>query len=138
MFLVQTIYCSKVNTTINHKDIEQILASSSKHNTKRHITGMLAFNGEYFLQALEGSRANVSACLEVIYKDQRHQALCIIQHREIAERDFSAWGMAYAGQSNLSRELLLRYSDNPEFVPSNLSGASALALLKALRTPTET
>ena len=138
MFLIQAIYFSKLNSNINHKDIEQILECSRRNNAKKNITGILAFNGEYFLQALEGSRANVNAVLERIYKDQRHEEICIVHHNEITERDFSDWDMAYAGQDKLRRELILRYSGSSEFIPSCLSGASSLALLKALKMSTET
>ena len=137
MFLIQSIYYSEVSADFNSKDIEKILASSRKYNVTNNITGLLAFNGKYFLQALEGLRSDVSQCMERISKDPRHKNLCAVYHKEIAERDFSDWNMAYVGQSKFNRELILRYSGRDEFIPSGISAASSLALLKALRASAE-
>lgn len=137
MFLIQTIYFSEISTDITAKDIEKILTSSRKNNAKNNITGLLAFNGKYFLQALEGLRSNVSNCMEMISKDPRHKSLCVMSHREIAERDFSGWDMAYVSQTKFSRELILRYSGNGDFIPNGISAASSLALLKALKALAE-
>ena len=137
MFLVQTIYYSAVNASLTAKDIEQILQSSRKNNAAKQLSGILAFNGQYFLQALEGLRSEVCETLSVIAKDPRHTAIYITSHREIAERDFSGWDMAYVGQSKFNRELMLHFSGHSDFVPSMLSGASSLALLKSLATHAE-
>lgn len=137
MFLIQTVYYSEVTSPIGPQDIEKILASSRKNNARKNITGILAFNGKFFLQALEGLRTDVAICMETISKDPRHKTLCVMHHTEISERDFSGWDMAYVGQTKFNKELILRYSGNSEFTPSSISGVSALALLKALKASVE-
>ena len=137
MFLIQIIYSSEVSSDIGPKDIEQILTASRKNNAQKHISGLLAFDGRYFLQALEGLRSEVNQWLETISRDPRHKDLCIMHYREITERDFCDWNMAYVGQSKFNKALIMRFSGNSEFKPKFISGASALALLKALKSEVE-
>ncbi len=137
MYLVQTIYYSEVSSNLTSHDIEHILQASRRNNVKNNLTGILAFNGQYFLQALEGLRTEVCKTLDVITQDPRHSTLFFTLHREIAERDFAGWDMAYVGQTKFNRERLLRFSGRSDFVPEALSGASSLALLKSLAAGAE-
>ena len=59
MVLVRLLYCSTVNG-IGDKEIEAILDKSRANNALDNITGALIYDGQHFLQILEGGRQNVS------------------------------------------------------------------------------
>ncbi len=131
MFLTQIIYCSKA-ADINEKKIESILASSRENNKKEYVTGALMFNNKYFLQCLEGARTQVNATYHRILNDQRHENVVLIGFNKIAERSFDRWSMAYIPHTKLSREAILKYSQQDTFNPYTLSYPSALCMMEEL------
>ncbi|MBB6342492.1 hypothetical protein HNP49_002674 [Pseudomonas fluvialis] len=133
MHLVRLLYLSKATNGLGVSGIEALLLSARRHNLQAGISGMLAFNGEYFLQVLEGGRSEVNRLYQRISTDPRHQELLLLQMDEISERLFSDWSMAYVPSSSLTRELLLRYGVSDEFQPMLMSNHSCLGLLTTLR-----
>jgi hypothetical protein len=133
MYLVRLLYVSKVVKGFNADDIEALLHTASKHNAQVGITGMLAFNGEYFMQVLEGGRSAVNQLYHQISTDPRHEQLLILHMAEIDERLFPEWSMAYVPISKLSRDLLLRYGIDEDFHPMKMNSMNCLGLLRALR-----
>ena len=100
MVLVRAIYCSTVNG-IGDKEIEAILDKSRANNALDNITGALIYDGQHFLQCLEGGRQSVSKRFLVISQDYRHKNVELIDFSVIKERRFPQWTMAYAGSSGL-------------------------------------
>lgn len=135
MYLVRLLYLSKATGGLGTSGIEKLLLSAQRNNSRAGISGMLVFNGEYFLQVLEGGRSEVNGLYQRISADPRHQELLMLQMDEISERLFSDWSMAYVPSSSLTRELLLRYGVSDEFQPMLMSNHSCLGLLTALRAP---
>lgn len=134
MHLVRLLYLSKATNGLGVSGIEALLMSARRHNIQVGISGLLAFNGEYFLQVLEGGRSEVNRLYQRIASDPRHEELFLLQMDEINERLFADWSMAYVPSSKLTRELLLRYGVNDEFRPLQMTNSSCIGLLKALRT----
>ena len=109
MVLVRLIYCSTVNG-IGDKEIEAILDKSRANNALDNITGALIYDGQHFLQCLEGSRLNVSKRFLVISQDNRHKDVELIDFSLIKERRFAQWTMGYAGSSTFDPEIISTYS----------------------------
>lgn len=133
MHLVRLLYLSKATGGLGASGIESLLLSAQRHNIRAGISGMLAFNGEYFLQVLEGGRTEVNRLYQRISTDPRHEELYLLHMEEISERLFADWSMAYVPSSKLTRELLLRYGVTDEFSPLKMSSHSCLGMLSALR-----
>lgn len=133
MYLVRLLYVSKVVKGFSTHDIDALLHTARQHNAQVGITGILAFNGEYFMQILEGDRRAVNKLYHHISTDPRHEQLLLLQMSEIDERLFAVWSMAYVPISKLTRDLLLRYGINEDFHPLQMSSVSCLGLLTALR-----
>ena len=57
------------------------------------ITGVIVYNGGYFLLCLEGRRRAVSKRFTSITADMRHKHLAIPDFSQTAERRFPAWRM---------------------------------------------
>ncbi|WP_404355526.1 BLUF domain-containing protein [Methylotuvimicrobium sp. KM1] len=129
MYLVRLIYASRAREGFGPNDVEQILGVARKTNAQKGITGMLCFNGYNFLQSLEGSRTAVNELYRHILEDKRHFDTTLLEYREIVARDFDNWHMGYLGLTKENQALLLRFSNNLEFDPFKMSGATAHAML---------
>lgn len=140
MFLVNLIYASRTNPAFNPQDIEDILRSSARNNERAGLTGILAFNSDYFLQCLEGSRDAVNDAYHRILHDRRHHDPVILSYQEVSRRQFPQWSMGYMGGFCQHRDILRRYASTVEFAPYEMSGQSATDLLLELssRIPRKT
>jgi hypothetical protein len=133
MYLTRLVYTSTVSDEFTEKDIEQILKSERKYNTKNNVTVMLCFNRKYFLQCLEGSRTKINQTYHKILNDKRHHNIIILDYKEISSREFSGWSMGYMPESSLTRPINLKFSGTPEFEPYEMSGESAHGMMLNLK-----
>ena len=140
MFLVNLIYASRTNPGFNPQDIEGILRSSLRNNERAGVTGILAFNSDYFLQCLEGSRSAVNDAYHRILHDRRHHDPVILTYHEVSHRHFPQWSMGYMGEFCQHRDILLKYAGSMDFQPYEMSGESASCMLLELasRIPRKT
>lgn len=129
MFLVRLVYASAKSDDWPESGIEDILAAARASNGQSHVTGLLCFNRNYFLQCLEGSRTAVNQTYHHILNDQRHENPVLLKYEEIAHRDFDDWSMGYVPESSLTSQVLLKYSGNSAFDPYKMSGDNAHQLL---------
>ncbi|CCE02829.1 BLUF domain-containing protein [Bradyrhizobium sp. STM 3809] len=61
MKLTQLLYVSRLsNAAIDPDFIAKILVVARDHNDRAGITGLLVFNGTYFMQLLEGQRSRLN------------------------------------------------------------------------------
>lgn len=132
MRLIRMIYASTKQDTLTKDDIENILTVSRSNNTRAKVTGVLCFSHNYFLQCLEGERQHVNDLYNRIASDDRHSEPFIIEYSEISERSFGNWAMGYVPQTEVSKELILKFGPTGDFDPTNMSAASALGFLKSL------
>lgn len=93
--MLSVIYVSVADPLIGEQDIAALLVQARRNNQRDALTGALIFNGQNFLQLLEGPGDKVDACLAVIRNDPRHSGMVEIRRREIAERAFAEWTMLY-------------------------------------------
>ncbi|MEE4244710.1 MAG: BLUF domain-containing protein [Kangiellaceae bacterium] len=129
MFLVRTIYVSEIVNGFDADEVEKILIASRKNNKKVHVTGLLVFSNNYFIQCLEGSRTAVNSIYHTIMKDPRHENVIMLDYSEIITREFGSWSMGYIPTSSVTSELNMRYSGNPDFNPYEMKGESVHKLL---------
>ncbi|MDO7841722.1 BLUF domain-containing protein [Sphingomonas immobilis] len=113
--MLQLVYISTAVPSVGENDLSKILARSRTNNRHDELTGFLLFNGQRFLQALEGPDAHVESTIARIATDPRHRALVTLSRRAIDAREFGEWAMASFG---------LRDRD----------GAAAIARVDALTT----
>ena len=92
--MLQLVYISSPSRTVAI-DIASILRTSRRNNARDGITGLLYFDGNRFLQVLEGPEAAVEAAYERIRPDVRHRAPVVLSRREVDAREFGEWDMAH-------------------------------------------
>ena len=132
MYLVSLVYASTRAEDWKDNDIYQILSESGNNNAKSAITGALCFNGDYFLQCLEGGRTAVNELYRKIHNDRRHRDVILLHYNELTHRSFEQWHMLYVPESRISESHILRYSGKKQFSPYEMSGSSALELCREL------
>lgn len=133
MFLIRLIYASTISDKFSSSDIEHILKAAREHNKRNHVTGMLCFNQQYFLQCLEGSRAKVNEAYQHILEDKRHTQVTLLDYTEIDMREFDNWSMGFMPECNLNAATNLKYSGSEQFTPYEMSGESAHQMMLALK-----
>lgn len=133
MFLTRILYASTATDKFKPEDIDNILSVARKNNAKKEITGMLCFSRNYFLQSLESSRSCVNEIYHKILNDNRHTNIVLLEYKEISEREFSDWSMAYMPESSLTAPINLKFSESSQFNPYKMSGASAHKMMIELK-----
>ena len=129
MNLIQLFYSSLPAVPFGSRELIDILEPSRSNNKRDAITGMLAFSGTAFLQALEGDQDMVNRTFTRISGDKRHRDVQLIGMLHPAERQFPAWTMGFAGFKSFRRELVEKYSASGELHGGSLLPDSARALL---------
>jgi hypothetical protein len=95
--LVRLIYRSRgaVPGSVLPTAVGAILDRAWTHNPGHGITGVLLFDGAFFLQVIEGTLASVEDLYEAIARDLRHEAIELIDFLPTETRDYADFSMAY-------------------------------------------
>jgi hypothetical protein len=64
--LIQCIYSSVASSTFSEDELPELLAAARRANTKRGVTGMLAYINGNFLQVIEGDDAVIDGLFNKI------------------------------------------------------------------------
>ena len=131
MHLSRLIYFSERNPDAE-TDVDKLLAKARENNARRQVTGALWFNGDIFIQLLEGSRAMVSEAYNIIARDSRHRHVQLVTCEPIVERQFGDWSMAYLGDLKRNRTQILKFSSGDQLNPAEQSAESIIAMLTSI------
>ena len=93
--MLQIVYISTSRETPTAQALDEILVASRRNNAKAGVTWLLLSGGRRFLQVLEGPEADVRTTFDRIAADPRHFAIVELSRREIRDRQFGDWAMAY-------------------------------------------
>ncbi len=130
--LISMTYVSRANSDVSAEDFNEILKQAQENNAANGITGMLTFNKDYFLQTIEGPRAQINRLLYGLIADQRHYDLQLLETREIKHREWAKWSMNYASPTEQNAAVYLKYSTTVNFNPYLLNAEAANNLMREL------
>lgn len=130
--LTRLIYASESTAELTPHSVQSIVDHAREANERRQLTGMLLFDCNCFLQALEGRREAVSEAFCRIAPDPRHRRVVLLDVLPVDERLFDNWAMGFAAIDARGREIFLRFGGSDRFDPHAMTAASALGLLRAL------
>ena len=105
------VYRSRLVDSRGARVVPEILARARSRNSMQGITGVLVFDGEQFVQHLEGRIAQVDRIFTSIEADPRHADVEVLSDRPIRSRRYSIWSMAYGTAA--SRSLIDRLGNTP-------------------------
>jgi Sensors of blue-light using FAD len=136
MQLCRLVYYSTYNISSQDNDVaadlKRILARSIYSNSEKRITGGLIFNRKFFGQVLEGDHVAVTQLFVRINGDPRHKDIVLAGMEPMSERQFGAWSMGYAGNTELFNTLCAEYGHAGGFDPTRMSGPDLTAFILAL------
>ena len=130
--MFQLIYASRATENVTFDMVQDIIRAARKTNAEAGVTGCLAFNQKFFLQALEGERHAVNRIFNCIIRDQRHQDIELLAYQQIAARSFPDWAMRMCSTKEMNRSILFKYGYSDIFEPLRAPPAAALGLLLEL------
>jgi Sensors of blue-light using FAD len=123
--LHNTVYCSRATEGVNDASVAKIIEVAHRWNPAQGITGLLVFGSGVFFQWLEGPRDNVTALMDRIRSDNRHENIIQLSSgEEVRERMFPDWDMELVTGEDI-RDVLVDALQNAKD-PQN---ADALQLL---------
>jgi hypothetical protein len=130
--LVQLVYYSRNLLTDDDKGqlklLREILSIARQKNVERDVTGYLIFDKNWFIQILEGDRAQVRATYERIARDPRHTGVTLLDTKPVRQRTFSQWSMGGAMRNLDQQEVFLAHGISGQIDPTKLSAQKILAL----------
>ncbi|CDK98692.1 protein of unknown function [Magnetospirillum gryphiswaldense MSR-1 v2] len=94
--MIQIIYASAEAKRMTNSELTELLEKAREKNEQLNITGFLLYDDSSFLQVLEGPDAAVEAVMGAIMRDDRHTNIRLLSQKQIAEREFGEWAMAFA------------------------------------------
>lgn len=92
--LFALLYISRGDPALGFLEIQAILTMSARNNQERGLTGALVYDGTYFMQYLEGERAEIEALYAHIKKDPRHHDITTVICEPIVARRFEVWTLS--------------------------------------------
>lgn len=93
--LFELIYRSEADADVSDDDLLNILSTARSFNAKNQLTGCLLYNKHCFVQVLEGEFTILNEIYERIKKDNRHHNVIMLHMKEIEERSYPDWTMAF-------------------------------------------
>ncbi|PZO02828.1 MAG: blue light sensor protein [Hyphomicrobiales bacterium] len=112
--------------------LRDILSQSRKNNEKADVTGYLIFDGDTFVQVLEGPRENVEATMSRIARDDRHRDVSVLAIHPTAGRAFHGWKMGGYRRSARQDPIFAAHGFPGKIERSQLSFETAVSLAEAL------
>lgn len=92
----QLIYSSHATEPFNAETLDSLLEVARANNQDAKVTGFLLYDGEGFVQLLEGDTYRVNVLYEKISTDSRHKDVHLMIRQSAAQSAFSNWSMSYA------------------------------------------
>ena len=93
--LFELIYRSEANSNVSDDDLLNILSTARNFNAENDITGCLLYNEHNFAQILEGEFNVLNDLYNRIREDPRHHSVITLHMKEIEERAYPNWTMAF-------------------------------------------
>lgn len=95
MELSHCLYLSRFSGTIGDTGLRDLLKQARENNQARAITGALLFDGERFVQLIEGPVADMAELVQRLCSDRRHHDVTVVSEGPIAARRCRRWTAGY-------------------------------------------
>jgi blue light- and temperature-responsive anti-repressor len=127
------VYKSRVQIDLSASDVYQLVKAAAVKNADRDISGVLLFDGDYFLQYLEGPDGEIRDLYNSISMDSRHRKIVKLMEDQSPTRRFGVWSMHAIDVNTLHGDDLNEIlSQGASFQPVNLGLPSHDRVLKMI------
>ncbi|MGX5173842.1 BLUF domain-containing protein [Aliikangiella sp. IMCC44653] len=107
----QLAYISRAVNIQSEDDLVEILNISRKNNLKASISGFLMYGDGCFFQVIEGPRLEIDNLYQTLLTDTRHHSLVLLLNRDIPQRLFDTWSMAFRRFTYLRTREIIGFSE---------------------------
>lgn len=123
------VYSSRASQSLQKEDLVAILEAARHKNQLHHITGMLVFANDEFLQVLEGEEEVIEKLFTTITEDPRNRDCRVLLDRAIEQRIFSDWSMGFREmeKADLTQRPGFIEFFNPDMTPKALINPTSAA-----------
>lgn len=130
--MIRIVYFSEnlVSFRSRLSHMRQIQVSSVANNSACGVTGALLHDDDWFVQLLEGPRADVYATYERILKDPRHANVCMVSDRPIGKRTFREWDMGFAERNKETKIHFGEHWFSKSMNPKDMTERSIITLMR--------
>jgi len=94
--LFEILYVSDLAADQSSTVVAEILSTARVTNQRLNITGLLVFDGQHFMQLIEGDEIAVKQLMQGIESDGRHSNVLSLHEGRSAQRRFSRFSMGYS------------------------------------------
>ncbi|HTT51809.1 MAG TPA: BLUF domain-containing protein [Streptosporangiaceae bacterium] len=115
-----------------------LFSAARSNNKRRHITGALLIQGDWFAQVLEGDETVVRALFAEIEHDPRHTDVSLIESGLAGPRRFARWAMARVSADGQPDIPLIAHQDGISPAASRGTTPDQEAILDIMRQATRT
>jgi Sensors of blue-light using FAD len=130
--LRQLAFASRARPGLRASETSELIATSRSNNARDHISGVLLYTGESFLQIVEGPEAAVNGLWRRLLLDDRHHSIVLLFDLAEDDRWSDGWRAGYVSEQQLASPLLRWRALGPS-LPAN-----EVAQLRALCETTST
>lgn len=110
-----------------------MIETCQRNNGRMNVSGLLHYNGDHFLQVLEGGSVEVSALYHRIARDTQHTNIILMACTDMRERMFPSWSMGlHQGMDKQTREIYMRYFATDDVNPETANVESLLDVVQDL------
>ncbi len=109
--MYQLLYVSEATHPMSKNDLLNLLQQSKLNNYKQHITGLMLYKDQRFMQILEGNKTDVENLYAKISQDPRHRELVVLLRKETDKPLFKDWSMGFVNLDNKEVAHIPGYSD---------------------------
>lgn len=128
MQLYQLIYKSTATDKFKSDKLEEFVSSIASKNADIDVTGCLIFDGNHFLQVLEGQYSKISSLMETIQQDERHRDVVTLLKEPIVSREYANWSMRQIGtDSDRMAKITEEYTSLNEMLESKFEQSSSMS-----------
>ncbi|WBO85993.1 BLUF domain-containing protein [Hymenobacter yonginensis] len=124
------IYMSRGIQPMQDHELRALLEQAQQANAEQDITGALIYGDHQFMQIIEGEESRLASLYAKLLNDPRHTSVVKLADKQINERSFSSWSMAFHAASPEEFSELAGYAEPEtlELKKPTLSAADTLLL----------
>ncbi|HYP06006.1 MAG TPA: BLUF domain-containing protein [Bryobacteraceae bacterium] len=109
--MLSLTYVSSATREFTESELVNLLSRSRENNERHGLTGMLLYKDGSFIQVLEGPDEAVRQLFDIISADDRHRGVIRLLERQIEQREFPEWRMAFQNLNDPALRDLPGYSE---------------------------
>ncbi|UOQ69389.1 BLUF domain-containing protein [Hymenobacter volaticus] len=123
------LYRSQTKLGLVLPDVEALVNWSRHYNHEHHLTGLLLYSDDRFVQLLEGEEIAVRTLFARIQQDARHTQVVTLSEGPGPQRWFAEWSMAWGQIDPLELEQVLGTVETHAPVPESITDPHLRTLL---------